>query len=187
MRCVWPIRASASTMRSSSSTARAIVFKGRIDARSARLENGAWLLTKAWVSDANGTSKFHATYHLPTTLTPVSNSGEFRLAFDHLVLGSAPLHQDGAGRRLLGHALSAVFRLAPGAAGDVRGDGVHGRQLLAQTGASRRAGTCDPLQRDWPASASISSATSPRRWANPVSCPWRWRPQRQPWQQSFWV
>ncbi len=46
------------------------IFKGRIDAHTARLDKGAWLLKNAWVSDANGVSQFHATYHLPTTLTP---------------------------------------------------------------------------------------------------------------------
>jgi lipopolysaccharide export system permease protein len=45
-------------------------FTGRIDAHKASLENGAWMLTKAWVSDTSGNSTFHATYRLPTTLTP---------------------------------------------------------------------------------------------------------------------
>jgi len=52
-------------------------FQGRIDAHSAQLENGAWKLSKAWVSDTNGASKFHATYTLPTTLTPAQIQESF--------------------------------------------------------------------------------------------------------------
>ncbi len=45
-------------------------FGGRIDARSAQLENGAWDLKNAWVSNLDGASTFHADYRLATTLTP---------------------------------------------------------------------------------------------------------------------
>jgi len=45
-------------------------FEGRIDARSARLGNGAWNLKNAWVSTTDGQSTYHAHYSLPTTLTP---------------------------------------------------------------------------------------------------------------------
>lgn len=45
-------------------------FLGRIDARSARLETGAWTLDNAWVSGAEGKPEHHAVYSLPTTLTP---------------------------------------------------------------------------------------------------------------------
>jgi lipopolysaccharide export system permease protein len=52
-------------------------FDGRIDARSARLENGAWELKDAWVSDAEGNSKFHSSFRLPTTLTPAQIQESF--------------------------------------------------------------------------------------------------------------
>ena len=52
-------------------------FQGRIDARKAQLESGAWALTGAWVSDADGASTFHANYRLPTTLTPAQIQESF--------------------------------------------------------------------------------------------------------------
>lgn len=45
-------------------------FQGRIDARSARLKQGAWHLKDAWVSTTDGRPVHHAQYTLPTTLTP---------------------------------------------------------------------------------------------------------------------
>lgn len=45
-------------------------FEGRIEARTARLQSGAWNLKHAWVSDTEGRSKFYPAYTLPTTLTP---------------------------------------------------------------------------------------------------------------------
>ncbi|MGH6872330.1 MAG: LPS export ABC transporter permease LptG [Rhizomicrobium sp.] len=45
-------------------------FLGRIDASSAKLEKGAWQLTNAWVSGADGDPRRYAIYSLPTTLTP---------------------------------------------------------------------------------------------------------------------
>jgi lipopolysaccharide export system permease protein len=45
-------------------------FLGRIDAQSATLEDGAWLLHDAWVSGTDGHLKAHSTYRVPTTLTP---------------------------------------------------------------------------------------------------------------------
>ena len=44
-------------------------FEGRIDARSATLESGDWLLNHAWVSNADGVAKYYPVYRLPTTLT----------------------------------------------------------------------------------------------------------------------
>ena len=44
-------------------------FLGRIDARSAELETGAWVLRKAWVSGTDGAPKWHESYTLPTKLT----------------------------------------------------------------------------------------------------------------------
>jgi lipopolysaccharide export system permease protein len=44
-------------------------FNGRINAHSAELHAGGWLLHDAWVSDANGTEVHHANYNLPTSLT----------------------------------------------------------------------------------------------------------------------
>jgi lipopolysaccharide export system permease protein len=43
---------------------------GRIDAQSALLETGAWTMRNAWVTGADGRPAHHATYELPTTLTP---------------------------------------------------------------------------------------------------------------------
>lgn len=46
-------------------------FLGRIDASSAQLHDHYWTLNNAWVSDTSGASPvYHATYELPTTLTP---------------------------------------------------------------------------------------------------------------------
>ncbi|HEV2562675.1 MAG TPA: LPS export ABC transporter permease LptG [Rhizomicrobium sp.] len=45
-------------------------FLGRIDAHSAALHHGAWALSSAWVSTPDGKPVHHATYSLPTTLTP---------------------------------------------------------------------------------------------------------------------
>jgi lipopolysaccharide export system permease protein len=44
-------------------------FLGRIDAKSAQLEDQAWLLSDAYVSGAAGSPQHHAQYRLPTTLT----------------------------------------------------------------------------------------------------------------------
>jgi lipopolysaccharide export system permease protein len=45
-------------------------FSGRIDAKSAQLQDRYWELHDAWVSDLRGVPVHHETYHLPTTLTP---------------------------------------------------------------------------------------------------------------------
>jgi lipopolysaccharide export system permease protein len=45
-------------------------FLGRIDARSAQLETGAWTLDNAWVSGADGKPQHHPVYSFATTLTP---------------------------------------------------------------------------------------------------------------------
>lgn len=45
-------------------------FIGRIDARSAQLQDRFWVLRDAWVSDLQGVPVHHETYRLPTTLTP---------------------------------------------------------------------------------------------------------------------
>jgi lipopolysaccharide export system permease protein len=45
-------------------------FTGRIDAKSGRLRDRAWLLQDAWVSDTNGRPTHHDTFTLDTTLTP---------------------------------------------------------------------------------------------------------------------
>jgi lipopolysaccharide export system permease protein len=45
-------------------------FVGRIEARSAELVKGAWLLHGAWVSGLDGRPIHHAIYSMPTTLTP---------------------------------------------------------------------------------------------------------------------
>ncbi|MGB8365982.1 MAG: LPS export ABC transporter permease LptG [Rhizomicrobium sp.] len=45
-------------------------FTGRIEARSAQLVEGAWMLHDAWVSDSEGNPKYYGSYSVPTTLTP---------------------------------------------------------------------------------------------------------------------
>jgi lipopolysaccharide export system permease protein len=45
-------------------------FLGRIDASSAQLQDRFWLLNDAYVSGPRGAPVHHATYKLPTTLTP---------------------------------------------------------------------------------------------------------------------
>jgi lipopolysaccharide export system permease protein len=44
-------------------------FRGRIDAKSADLTAGNWVLHNAWVSALEGAPQHHATYLLPTTMT----------------------------------------------------------------------------------------------------------------------
>ncbi|HEY4273875.1 MAG TPA: LPS export ABC transporter permease LptG [Rhizomicrobium sp.] len=45
-------------------------FTGRIDAKSGQLQERAWLLRDAWVSDTKGRPVHHDTFTLETTLTP---------------------------------------------------------------------------------------------------------------------
>lgn len=45
-------------------------FLGRIEAKSATLSTGAWLLKNAWVSGPDGAPRHEELYDLPTTLTP---------------------------------------------------------------------------------------------------------------------
>jgi len=45
-------------------------FVGRIDARTAQLTPGAWILRNAWVSGPNGRAKHYKEYQTKTTLTP---------------------------------------------------------------------------------------------------------------------
>ncbi len=52
-------------------------FKGRIDAESAVLGKGAWVLNNAWVSGAEGTPVHHDRYELPTALTPAQIQESF--------------------------------------------------------------------------------------------------------------
>jgi lipopolysaccharide export system permease protein len=52
-------------------------FKGRIDAKTADLHPGYWLLHDAWVSGADGTPVHHTTYSLGTTLTPTQIQESF--------------------------------------------------------------------------------------------------------------
>ncbi|HJT44619.1 MAG TPA: LPS export ABC transporter permease LptG [Rhizomicrobium sp.] len=44
-------------------------FTGRIDAKSADLQDGFWILQDSWVSDTKGVPVHHDKYRLPTTLT----------------------------------------------------------------------------------------------------------------------
>ena len=45
-------------------------FLGRVDAKSAQLDAGTWMLHDAWVSGADGSPVHHEDYRLQTTLTP---------------------------------------------------------------------------------------------------------------------
>jgi lipopolysaccharide export system permease protein len=45
-------------------------FTGRIDAKTGQLQERAWLLQDAWVSDTDGRPAHHDTFTLETTLTP---------------------------------------------------------------------------------------------------------------------
>jgi len=45
-------------------------FTGRIDAKSAQLHSGYWMMNDAWVSGPQGSPQHHASYRLDTTLTP---------------------------------------------------------------------------------------------------------------------
>jgi lipopolysaccharide export system permease protein len=45
-------------------------FTGRIDAKSAQLHDGYWVMNDAWVSGPQGSPVKHARYRLNTTLTP---------------------------------------------------------------------------------------------------------------------
>jgi lipopolysaccharide export system permease protein len=50
---------------------------GRIDARSARLGDGAWVLSDAWVSGPDGIAKHHDRFESKTTLTPAQIQESF--------------------------------------------------------------------------------------------------------------
>jgi len=50
---------------------------GRIDARSAQLSQGAWVLADAWVSGRDGLVKHHDRYETKTTLTPAQIQESF--------------------------------------------------------------------------------------------------------------
>jgi len=45
-------------------------FERRIDAETARLHNGYWQISDAWITGPNRDAERHATYQLPTKLTP---------------------------------------------------------------------------------------------------------------------
>ncbi|MGA7714218.1 MAG: LPS export ABC transporter permease LptG [Rhizomicrobium sp.] len=51
--------------------------EGRIDAKSAQLSPGAWILDDAWVSGKEGNVTHYAHYKLPTTLTPAQIQESF--------------------------------------------------------------------------------------------------------------
>jgi lipopolysaccharide export system permease protein len=52
-------------------------FIGRIDAKTGQLQDRAWLLRDAWVSDTRGRPVHHDTYTLSTTLTPAQIQESF--------------------------------------------------------------------------------------------------------------
>ena len=52
-------------------------FLGRIDAHSADLVTGAWVLHDAWVSGPDGVPKRHALYRVPTSMTPTQIQESF--------------------------------------------------------------------------------------------------------------
>ncbi|HEY0300069.1 MAG TPA: LPS export ABC transporter permease LptG [Rhizomicrobium sp.] len=52
-------------------------FQGRVDAKTADLEPGIWMLRDAWVSGPDGAPVHHAEYRLTTTLTPAQIQESF--------------------------------------------------------------------------------------------------------------
>lgn len=52
-------------------------FVGRVDAKSARLQSGVWMLNDAWVSGTDGRPVHHDDYKLTTTLTPAQIQESF--------------------------------------------------------------------------------------------------------------
>jgi lipopolysaccharide export system permease protein len=54
-------------------------FSGRIDAPTARLEDGYWLLREAWITAPDTTSRFAAEMRLPTELTVAKIQDSFSL------------------------------------------------------------------------------------------------------------
>lgn len=52
-------------------------FLGRVDAKSAQLKSGIWMLKDAWVSGADGRPIHHNDYKLSTTLTPAQIQESF--------------------------------------------------------------------------------------------------------------
>lgn len=52
-------------------------FLGRVEAKSAQLNAGIWMMTDAWVSGADGSPVHHAAYKLETTLTPAQIQESF--------------------------------------------------------------------------------------------------------------
>ena len=51
--------------------------QGRVDAKSAQLSRGAWVLDNAWVSGNDGHATHYDHYNLPTTLTPAQIQESF--------------------------------------------------------------------------------------------------------------
>jgi lipopolysaccharide export system permease protein len=52
-------------------------FLGRVDAKTAQLESGTWMLHDAWVSGLDGAPVHHDSYKLNTTLTPAQIQESF--------------------------------------------------------------------------------------------------------------
>jgi lipopolysaccharide export system permease protein len=52
-------------------------FLGRVDAKTAQLNAGTWMLKDAWVSGADGSPVHHVAYTLETTLTPAQIQESF--------------------------------------------------------------------------------------------------------------
>ena len=52
-------------------------FLGRIEAHTAKLEAGAWMMRDAWVSGPEGVPKWHESYSVSTTLTPTQIQESF--------------------------------------------------------------------------------------------------------------
>ncbi len=158
-------------------------FTGRIEARSAQLVQGAWMLHDAWVSDSEGNPKYYGSYSVPTTLTPVAHSGKLRTAGHAVVLGVARLYSYGGAGRV--SVLRAICSISTHCS--------HCRRCLRRWCSWRRAFPC--VWRGWAAwaassykalsqvSVSISSAWSRRRSGNRQSCRSRWPPPRPPQRQ----
>ena len=83
-------------------------FAGRIDAKTGQLQERAWLLNDAWVSDTEGRAEASRHLYARYDTDAGTNSGKLRLTRHFVVLGFAGVHPRGPIRGVLGHALSAL-------------------------------------------------------------------------------
>ena len=114
-------------------------FASRIDAASARLEDGYWHLRDAWLTGPDLPARHEPEYTVKTDLTFGEDPRQLRLAQIDLVLGPARLHPGVGECRLLGIAPPAVLARAVGRSFRACRHGVvRGRLHAAPQPAARR-------------------------------------------------